>query len=261
LKPPVNGSGLAIDPASPKHAIAGGSSIQVSADGGVTWKPTQAGPPGKGPYQPLGISPFDGNVWFFLHQGHLLRTRDGSLTWTELTGLPSLSSPVVVPGPVFGQFFIAAGSRVFQLVDNGQKVTEEPPLAQSNVSDLAVVDGNRPILLARATNGVFALNGSTWVSAGGGLGGPVAAGATGTMVVGNGGDKIGTPGLISYSANGGTTWTQAIGLPYDQTVEAIAGQVGSGNFFAYCYGGDIYTSSDGGRVWTLLSRALRTSSS
>jgi photosystem II stability/assembly factor-like uncharacterized protein len=247
-----------MDPANPRHAVSGGSTIQVSSDGGATWKPSQVAPPGRGPYQPIAISPFDGNVWFFLHQAHLLRTRDGALTWTELTGLPSLGNPVLVPGPVFGQFFVAVGGRVFQLVDNGQKINELPPVSQGPVTDIAVVDGNRPMLLARA-NGVFVLNGTAWVAAGGGLGGPVAAGAGGAMLVGNGGDKIGTPGLISYSANGGTTWTQAIGLPYDQTVEAIAGQAGSGTFYAYCYGGDIYTSSDGGRVWTLLTRALRSS--
>jgi hypothetical protein len=183
------------------------------------------------------------------------------VSWTELAGLPSLTNVVVVPGTVLGQLFLATGSRVFQLVDNGQRINEEPPIAQGVISDLAVVDGNRPILLARiGGGGVLVLNGTTWSTGGGGLGGPVAAGAADTMVVGNGGGKIGSIGVVSSSRNGGTTWAQAIGLPYDQTVEAIAGQLGSATFYAYCYGGDIYLSADGGQVWTLLTRALRTSS-
>ena len=79
------------------------------------------------------------------------------------------------------------------------------------------------------------------------------------MVVGNGGGKLGSPGLVSYSTNGGATWFQAAGLPPDQTVEAIAGQPASATFFAYCYGGDVYQSTDGGRDWTVMTRTLRSS--
>jgi photosystem II stability/assembly factor-like uncharacterized protein len=260
IGPPASGLGLAVDPANPRHAITGGSGVQVSNDGGATWKPSQTPPPGKGPYQPVAISPFDGTVWFFIHQNQLLRTRDGSLTWNDLGGLPLLNNAVLVSGEVYGQFFLASGNRVFQLVDNGQKINELPPLSQGSVTDLAVADGNRPILLARAGTSIYLFNGTTWVTAGGSLAGPIAAGSNGTLLVGNGGARLGSPGLVSSSTNGGTKWTQAVGLPYDQSVEAIAGQLGSSIFFAYCYGGDIYASSDRGRVWILLTRGLRSKS-
>jgi photosystem II stability/assembly factor-like uncharacterized protein len=260
LRPPSNGSGIAVDPSDPRHAITGGSSIQVTANGGASWSQTRRPPPGTGPYQPLQVSPFDGTVWFLLHQQRLLRTRDASVSWRELTGLPSLTTPVMVPGTVFGQFFLASGSRLFELIDNGQQILELPTLPQGvTVADLAVVAGNPPSVLARGgKDSAYLLKGNAWSVAGGGLNGPVAVGANGVLLVGNGGAKLGSPGAISYSTDAGITWAPAIGLPYDQSVEAIAAQPNPRALLAYCYGGDIYTSTDGGRSWTLLTRALRT---
>jgi len=260
VRPPSNGSGIAVDPANPRHAITGGSSIQVTADGGGSWSRTRTTPPGPAPYQPLQVSAFDGTVWFLIHQQKLLRTRDASVSWRELAGLPPLASPVMVPGTVFGQFFLASGNRVFELIDNGQQILELPPLPQSvTVADLAVVAGDPPTLLARGgKDSPYLLKGTTWSVAGGGLNGPVAAGAGGVLLVGNGGARLGAPGAISYSTNAGITWASAIGLPYDQSVEAIAVQPNSIALFAYCYGGDLYTSTDGGRAWSLLTRGLRT---
>jgi hypothetical protein len=194
------------------------------------------------------------------HQQRLLRTRDASVSWRELTGLPPLATPVMAPGTVFGQFFLASGNRVFELVDNGQQILELPTLPQGvTVTELAVVAGEPPTVLARGgKDSAYLLKGNTWSVAGGGLNGPVAAGASGVLLVGNGGAKLGSPGAVSYSIDAGTTWSPAIGLPYDQSVEAIAAQPNPTALFAYCYGGDIYTSTDGGRSWTLLTRALRT---
>lgn len=258
VRPPPNGSGLAVDPANPRHAITGGAGIQVTGDG-ATWMPTVSPPPGKGPYQPLAISPVEANVWFFAHGNRLLMTRDGSSTWIELS-VPQLASPILVPGLSLGQFFLATGNRVFQLTNYGQTITEEPALPQSGVTELVAVSRTRPALVARVEgHGVFALDGGGWTVSGAQLNGPVAAGTLGTILVGNGGAKLGAPALISYSTNGGVTWLPARGLPPDQTVEAIAGQAGSATFFAYCYGGDIYLSTDGGGSWTLLTRSLRSS--
>jgi photosystem II stability/assembly factor-like uncharacterized protein len=259
LRPPSNGSGLAVDPADVHHAITGGSGIQVTADGGASWKATRTRPPGTGQYQPFLMSPFDHDVWFLIHDQKLLRTRDGSLSWKEFTtGLPPLASPVIVPGTVFGQFFLGVGNRVFQLVDNGQRIQELAALPSGvTVTELAVVSGEPPSLLARGgKDNAYLLKGTTWSVAGGGLNGPVSSGR-GVLLVGNGGAKLGSPGAISYSTDTGTTWSSAIGLPYDQSVEAIGGQPSSATVFAYCYGGDLYTSTDGGHVWSLLTRALR----
>lgn len=260
LRTPSNGSGLAVDPADPRHAITGGSAIQVTADGGTGWKASRTHPPGSGQYQPLQVSAFDHDVWFLIHEQKLLRTRDGSLSWRELSGLPPLATPVMAPGTVFGQFFMASGNRVFELIDNGQQILELATLPGGvTVTDLAVVAGDPPILLARGgKDGVYLLRGTTWSVAGGGLNGPVAVGSNGMLLVGNGGAKLGSPGAVSYSIDAGTTWNPAIGLPYDQSVEAIAAQPNSSALFAYCYGGDLYTSTDGGHVWTLLTRGLRT---
>ena len=260
LRPPANGSGLAVDVTDVRHAITGGATIQVTGDGGASWKPVRTKPPGSGPYQPLQVSPFDGTVWFLIHQQRLLRTRDASLSWRELAGLPPLAAPVIVPGTAVGQFFLASGNRVFELVDNGQQILELAALPQGvTVTDLAVVAGDQPSLLARGgKDSAYLLKGKTWSVAGGGLKGPVGV-AAGVLVVGDGGATLGSPGAISYSTDAGITWAPAAGLPDDQSVEAIAAQPNSSSLFAYCYGGDIYTSTDGGRNWTLLTKSLRTS--
>jgi hypothetical protein len=218
-------------------------------------------PPAGGPYQVLGVSPFDGKVWFFIHQGKLLRTRDESATWRDITGLPALSNPVIAPGPVFGEFFLASDNRVFDLIDNGQQVTEQPSLPGGvTLVALASTGGGPASLVARDANGgLYLLQGTQWRSVSGALRGPIAAGGNGVILVGDGSAKLGSPGSISYSFDAAATWHPAAGLPYDQSVEAIAGQPTSATFFAYCYGGDIYMSIDGGRDWTILTRALRAS--
>ena len=256
VRAPANGVGLAVDPANPRHAIAGGATIQVTGDG-TTWTTALSPPPGKGPYQPLAISPIESNVWFFAHSNRLLMTRDGSATWTELANASAQANSVLAPGQALGQFFLASGNRVFALSNYGQQITEDPSLTQGTVTDLAAVGGNRPTLLARvAGTGVFVLNGTTWTKSGT-LSGPIAAGAGGTMLVGNGGGKLGSSGSVSYSTDGGATWRAASGLPIDQSIEGLAGQSDSRAFFAYCYGGDIYMSTDGGRTWSLLTQRLR----
>jgi len=260
LRPPRNATGIAVDPANPRYAITGGSSIQVTTNGGASWKPTRTSPPGVGPYLPLQVSPFDSTVWFLIHPQKLLRTRDASSSWLQLIGLPPLVAPVMVPGTISGQFFLASGNRVFELPNDGQAVFELPALPRGlTVTGLAVVAGDHPSLLARVAKGsVYLLKGTTWSVAGAGLSGPVAVGPKRVLLVGNGGATLGSPGAISYSIDAGKTWVPAIGLPSDQSVEAIAAQPKSMTVFAYCYGGDIYKSTDGGRLWTLLTRALRT---
>jgi photosystem II stability/assembly factor-like uncharacterized protein len=261
LVPPAKASGIASDPSNPQHGITGGSTIQLTIDGGATWKPAVAPPPGGGPFQVVEVSPFDGNTWFFIHQGKLLRTRDASATWRDIPGLPALSNPVLAAGPVFGEFFLASGNRVFDLIDNGQQVSEQPPLpAGVSAAALAAIGGGPASLVARGSNGVlYMLEGGQWATVAGAPSGPIAAGANGVVLVGDGAGKLGSPGTVSYSIDAGATWHSAAGLPYDQSVEAVAGLPTSNTFFAYCYGGDVYSSTDRGRNWALLTRALRAS--
>ena len=263
LAPPANGAGVAIDGSNPLRGITGGTAIQFTVDGGKTWQPARKAPPAPGPYQPLAISPFDGNVWFFIHQGKLLRTRDASLTWLDYPKLPPLSGPVLAAGPAVGEFFLTTGGRVLHLVDNGQNIAEVPALpAGTAVIELAAVGGDQATLLARtANNGLYLLKGNAWSVLAGVTGGPIGAGANGVLLVGNGGGKLGSPGTVAFSADSGATWHQGQRLPNDQSIEAIAGQPGSATFYAYCYGGDVFASADSGGFWTVLSRALRTSTS
>lgn len=260
LGPPANASGIAVDPGNPQRLITGGPSIRFTTDGGATWRPALAAPPAGGPFQVLGVSPFDGNVWFYIHQAKLLRTRDASASWRDIAGLPAMSNPVITAGPVFAELFLATGNRVFHLVDNGQQISELPALPSGvNVVTLAATGGGPASLVARgASGGLYTLQGAQWLVANGAPAGPTAAGANGVVLVGDGSGQLGAPGSISYSVDAGATWHQAAGLPYDQSVEAVAGQPTSVIFVAYSYGGDIYKSSDGGGTWTLLSRALRT---
>jgi photosystem II stability/assembly factor-like uncharacterized protein len=259
LVPPDNASGIAMDPADPRRGITGGAAIQFTVDGGATWKPAVARPPAGGPYQVLGISPFDGKVWFFVHQGKLLVTRDTSATWRDIPGLPALSNPVLMAGATPGEFLLASGNRVFDLIDNAQQVGELVPALPGGVSvtALAVTGSTSPNLVARGTDGKLYTHDTKWVEAGGAPSGPIAAGATGVILIGNGGAKLGSPGGSIVYSNDGTKWSQAVGLPKDQSVEAIAGQPNSKTFFAYCYGGDVYTSTDSGRSWSLYTKALR----
>ena len=259
LRPPSKAVGVAIDPGNPSRGITGGNNIQVTLDGGGSWKAPATAPPGPAGFQPLLVSPFDGAIWFLVHGGKLLRTRDAGQTWRDIAGLPALSNPVLVPGQVFGQFYLGSGGSVFELVDNGQQVLAQPSLPGGvSVNALAAVGGGQATLVARASNGgLQLLTRGAWTPLTAALSGPVAAGANGIVVVGDGGTKLGVPAQVAYSFDGGSTWRSAVGLPYDQTVEALAGQPSSTTLFAYCYGGDVYASADGGASWSVYSRALR----
>jgi hypothetical protein len=156
VRPPAKAAGIAIDPTNPLRAVTGGSFIQATVDGGAKWTPVQTLPPGNGQYRPLLISPFDGSVWFLVHSGKLLRTRDGSLTWRDLGGLPTLAAPVLTAGSVFGQFYLASGNSVFELIDNGQQIVAQPSLpAGVAVAQLATVGSGASTLFARRSGIAF----------------------------------------------------------------------------------------------------------
>jgi photosystem II stability/assembly factor-like uncharacterized protein len=261
LKLPAGAAAVAVDPRDSKHMVAGGSAVASSDDAGASWKPTRAPPPLPALYRPLAISPNDAEVWFLLHGEKLLRTRDASISWRDLDTLPPLNSPVIVAGPAAGQFFISSGGRVLELEDNGQRIQDRGALpAGASVLELAVVAAGNPAeLLARGSDGnSYLFKAGQWAQMAAQLGGPVSALPNGGMIVGDGGFKLGSPGAVAVSADGGASWMRGTGLPRDQSVEALAVTAGADpKVYAYCFGGDLYSSSDGGRTWALLNSELR----
>lgn len=259
VKGPPGSTTVVLDPQDPKHLIAGGPTIRFTTDGGANWRGASVQPTQPGPYVPILISPADPSVWFVRGSRGLLRTRDGGQSWRELATLPAGAFAVLVPGRVAGQFFVASGGQVLELNDNGQQIVDRGSLPGQNlVAGLAAASGSPNLLLARAVgSGVFTGPGGGWTPATSKLTGPVAI--TGTqLLIGNGGARLGTPGAIDFSSDGGATWTPATGLPRDQTVEAISALSGpAGAVFAYCYAGDLYQSIDSGHAWTLISTSLR----
>ncbi|MGH7903256.1 MAG: WD40/YVTN/BNR-like repeat-containing protein [Candidatus Dormibacteraceae bacterium] len=240
--------------------IAGGAGLGVSADGGRTWNPPQTAPFGPSPYTPLLVSPYDAGVWFLLHGGALLRTRDGGVSWRDLVDAGTLTNPVIIPGGARDRFYLASGSRVLELIDNGQQIRPLPSLPGGvRAADLALVASNpSAILMAKGSDGkIYLSHGTGWTAAGLPLQGPIAAITNTVALVGDGGGKLGVAGALQYSADGGATWSAARGLPGDQTVEAIAAAPDAAVVYAYCSGGDVYSSTDRGRTWSLRSSALR----
>jgi photosystem II stability/assembly factor-like uncharacterized protein len=261
LKLPTGAAALAVDARDSKHLVAGGSAILASDDAGASWKPTRTPPPLPAQYRPLLISPYDREVWFLLHQERLLRTRDASLSWRDMETLPRLDAPVMVSGLAAGQFFISSGGRVFELEDNGQRIQDRGSLpAGATVVELAVVAaGNPSTLLARGSDSSsYLYREGKWAQTTAQLGGPVAALPNGGMMVGDGGARLGGPVAVAFSTDGGATWSRGTGLPGNQTVEALAVTAGAeARVYAYCFGGDLYSSGDGGRSWTLVNTGLR----
>lgn len=255
IRPPPGTTKVVIDEAAPSRWLAAGDRVLFSQDGGRTWAAPRFAPPGPGPYEPLLISPADPTVWFLLHQGRLLRTRDGGVSWRDLDGLPPMTGSLLVSGDASGQFFVAVGGAAFQLDDNGQRIYGLGSLPQGATVSRLAAGGEPPMLLARASDGRSYLNaGGGWRMAGTRLSGPPAV-VAGVLLVG-GGAALG-PAAVDYSADRGGTWQAAIGLPDRQNVLSIGGRRGSAQAIAYCSGGDLYISVDAGRSWRLLSTSLR----
>ena len=261
---PESYAGILVDARDPNHLVAGGDRITVSTDGGASWRATRTPPPAAGPYAAMAINPGDPGVWLFFHQGKLLRTRDAGLSWKELGILPPLNAPVVIAGAARDQFFVADGSRVFELDDNGSAVQGRGTLPNDvAVLELAQMSGNQPpALLVRASDGkAYAYTGLGWSDAGAKLGGPIAAVSDKAAWVGDGAGKLGVQAAIAVSNDAGNGWAAATGLPADESVEGIVSNQDASAVYAYCFGGDLYVSTDGGKNWKLGSTALRAAAS
>lgn len=249
------------DPSTPARLLKGGATVQVSLDGGQSWRAPSAAPVG-GPFQPVAISPLDPAVWFLLHQGRLGRTRDSGVSWRDLTGLPALAStPTFVAGSGAGQFFLATQNRVFELVDNGQQVLDRGSLpGNGTVAGLVQAQPGSPgVLVARTSDGsILALRNGSWDAAHPPVAGPISAAAGKLVLVADGTGQLGVMGQVASSTDGGGTWTSAKGLPTDQSVVAVAAEGDGQVAYAYCAGGDLYRSTDGAITWKMLSSSLRT---
>jgi photosystem II stability/assembly factor-like uncharacterized protein len=258
---PAGAAGIAYDAGNPKRAIAGGTTVSVTADGGATWAPPRTDPPGPGPYQSLMISPYDASTWFFVRHGNLLSTRDSGISWKEIAAPKPLGPTLMVAGALASpdQFFLASDSQVLELYNQTAEFKDAGSLpGGAKVLGMALAAGNPQSLLARATDGKsYLLKLDGWHLSGASLGGPVASTPYGIMWVGDGGAKLGEAGKVEASSDDGKTWTAGTGLPTDQSVDALAVEIDTGRMFAYCFGGDLYASGDGGKTWGFLSSALR----
>lgn len=250
--PPAGAQGIVLAAKNPDRQIAGGSAIQVSDDGGKNWRAPRAAPPGRGPYVPLMIDPDDQDVWFWFHAPRLLRTRDGGASWRELTEVPDLSAPRMTAGAKAGEQILVDGTMVVVLDDNGARVTVRKDVPGPVRG--AVLLGTT--LLATVDDGrVFGNTGSGW-SVAAGVSGSLVAGSADHAWVGDGTGGVGTAGRVMASTDG-NSWTSASGLPRDQSVTGLGSDRGGVSLLAYCAGGDLYRSADGGATFTLLSSALR----
>ncbi|HEX6350439.1 MAG TPA: YCF48-related protein [Candidatus Dormibacteraeota bacterium] len=250
-------SGLVIDPANPAHRLAGGNTLAESHDAGKSWTPSRTQPPGPGPFTPLAINPTDPAVWFVTAHGALLRTRDSAVSWRSMTGLPRIASPVLTPEGAGDRFSLSVGGRNFDLLDNGNQINEMKPLPAGVTATQVSWLGTSPALIVRGSDGKLYIGGTAgWAPTG--ATGFIAAVPSGTAWVAAGGGHLGAAGKISFTSDGGATWVDGTGLPQDQSVEAVAAlPPNGGSLIAYAYGGDLYSSTDAGQNWALLSGGLR----
>ena len=259
LRAPSGTSGILVDRGTRAVAVAGGRSVRFTTNAGGSWAAPRVSPPPGGTYVPLAASPWDATVWFFNHDGRLLRTRDGGNSWKELQGLPALGSGLMTAGTAADQFFLAAEGHVFQLDNNGEKIDDRGSLSGGlTVAALVVVSASGD-LLARASDGrAYVGKGTTWQATAAPSGGPLAAVPDQMVLAADGGGRLGSPAVVSQSADQGVTWKAASGLPADQSIEALVAAPPGSKSFAYGYGGDLYVSTDGGLTWSFASDALRT---
>ena len=260
VKLPDGAASLVVDPKDPAHWIVGGTSVSQSADSGATWKAAAKQPPGGGSFIPLAISPLNKAIWFVVANGHLYRTLDGGTSWKPVAGLPKMGVATMA-GTTQARFLLGIGGQFFELTGNGAAAKALPNLPSGSIRRLAVVGADDPpeVVASGDAGHAYALRGGKWQEISGGVAGPVAGTSTGKGWVGNGGMKIGSPGQLEVTQDGGKTWKAAQGLPPDESVEAIVPGVPGGRLvYAYCAGGDIYLSSDAGLSWRLASTALRT---
>jgi photosystem II stability/assembly factor-like uncharacterized protein len=250
-------TGLVIDPANSAHRLAGGNTLVESHDAGKSWQPSRTQPPGPGPFTPLAVNPTDPAVWFVAAHGALLRTRDSAVSWRSMTGLPRIVGPVLTPEGAGDRFALGVSGRTFDLLDNGNQINELKPLPAGVTASQVGWITTSPTLIERGSDGKVYVGGASGWTSTAPAGDPTAL-PSGKAWVAAGGGHLGAAGKVSFTTDGGASWVDGAGLPQDQSVEAVAAlTVGGTSLIAYAYGGDLYSSVDGGQNWALLNGGLR----
>jgi photosystem II stability/assembly factor-like uncharacterized protein len=167
----------------------------------------------------------------------------------------------MIAGSSADQFFLASDNRVLELDNQAAQLKDIGSLpGGATVLGLALAAVNPESLVARSGDGKAYLHAADgWHPSGSGLGGPVAATIAGSIWVGDGTAKLGSAGVVERSLDGGKTWSAGTGLPTSESVDALATDSDQGHIYAYCFGGDLFSSADAGKTWTLVSSALRAS--
>ena len=256
---PPGASAVIFDNVTPGHAIAAGQGVSVTTDGGATWTAIQTLTFGSGGYQPLLIGPGDGSTWFLARGGSLLRTRDAGATWKVIAAPRPLGNAQMIAGSSADRFFLASDTQVLQLDNQASQLKDVGALpGGAKVLGLALASVTPELLVVRGGDGKAYLSAADgWHPVGSATGGPVAATGAGAIWVGDGGARLGSAGAVESSLDGGKTWSAGTGLPVNQSVDALATDGDQGHLWAYCFGGDLFSSADAGKTWTLVSSALR----
>ena len=254
VAPPPGAQGLVVAAKNAQRVVAGGGTIRFSDDGGHSWKPPRTSPPGSGPYVAVMTDPDEPDVWFFRHGARLLRTRDAGVSWRELTGLPDLAAPQMLAGSKTDEELLIDGTTVIVLDDNGNQLSVRTGLPAPARSAAAL---GTTVIASTAGDGRLYVSqeGQPWKAVTRPPTGPL-AGFGGRVWAGDASGAVGSPGLVSLTSDA-SIWTDSTGLPKDQSVTGLGVDRAGSVVMAYCAGGDIYRSTDGGSTFAAFSSVLR----
>lgn len=248
---------VAVDPLHPTRLWAGqyaAESLGVSVDGGQSWTALPARWVNNPIFDLLALphpaDPGATRLWAATRDGLLVSDDDG-LSWQPSTGLPEAS--------VFALAADAAGRLYLGVDDHGvyiqtgepqdlwQKLSKEPPLAESAVLALAVSGEGQYLYAGTSAQGVFASQdyGQTWR-------GSYTGRYSSNVAVNPASPRLAVAGLrdqLVRTQDGGLTWATVASLPLKWDEVASILWLADGALGVGTSQGRLYRSLDGGGNW------------